>query len=358
MSSGQQVRKLVINTPPDEYPNLSLGENDSTFRIEETNIKPDSIENGEVLIRVIYLSNDPSQRMLIQKGADPKEMYRPPVKKGEVMPTFGAGEVIKSKSRHYTEGDIVAGFFSWSDYVLVREDKILSKIDKDIDPSIFLNLGGYGGLAAYFGLLKVADVKPNHVVVVSAASGSTGSIAIQLAKKVIGCKKVIGITGSNEKILYVKSLGADAAVNFKSLTFEKKLDEALGENQVDIFFDNVGGEVLDHVLSRMSVFGTISVCGAIAGYNKKDEGKIYNWKYIIIRRLRVFGFLLSDHYSEVPGAIQALFEAVKSGQLSVENSSTVVDLSKEKDPFVGIPKAWGLLFESDKKLGKLVTKIA
>lgn len=358
MSSGHQIRKLVINKSPEEYPNLSLGENDSTFRIEESVIKSNSIGNGEVLIRVVYLSNDPSQRGLIQKGADPKKMYRPPVREGEVMPTFGAGEVVRSNSRTYTEGDIVAGFFAWSDYVVVGENKILSKIDKNIDPSIFLNVGGYGGLAAYFGLLKVVNVKPEHVVVVSAASGSTGSIAIQLAKKLIGCKKVIGITGSDEKVLYVKRLGADAVVNFRSLTFEQTFDEALEGNDVDVFFDNVGGEVLDQVLSRMSVFGAISVCGAIAGYNKKEEGKIYNWKYIILRRLRVYGFLVPDYYSEVPSAIQALFEAVKSGKLSVEDSSTVVDLSNEKDPFVGIPKTWGLLFESDKKIGKLVTKIA
>lgn len=193
------------------------------------------------------------------------------------MSAFGVGQVIESKSSKFSKGNLVLGSINWSEYSVLPA-AALSLVEKvgDLSETHFLGALGLTGVTAYYGL-QVVRTGAEDAVVVSGAAGATGSMVVQIAKKILGCKKVIGIAGTDEKCRWVESLGADVCINYKSASFKKEL-KAATDGYVEVYFDNVGGEILDLMLGRMKQFGRIAACGAISNYNNiTDAYGIKNW---------------------------------------------------------------------------------
>lgn len=335
--------------------NFKLDQEDSTFKLVQQPLK--QLKDGHILVRTLYLSNDPTQRSWIQKGLNPERMYTRPVQEGEPMASLGMGEVIESNSTRYKKGDLIVGRLYWSDYCDISEKMVDNKVpDTSIGLPVYLSSLGMTGLTAYFGLLEVAQAKKGDTVVVSAASGATGLMAVQIAKA-LGCH-VIGISGGEDKCKYVEGLGADVCVNYKDPNFKKDIRKALGAKKYcDIFFDNVGGEILDVMLTLTRVGGTIVACGAIAGYNDATKLQVKNWPEIIANRLIVKGFIIIDFHKKYSAAVKQIAQWIKNGQIRTDDTSfSMVDLT-DASKFKDIPNVWGTLF-TDKKPGKLLTKIA
>lgn len=349
--------KITLLNPPSDSVNLNYGEPSSTFKLEKHSPSEDSLSEGQVLVEIQYLSNDPTQRTWIRANQDPKRQYHAPVKKGDIVESLGLGKVAASKSSKYQKGDIVVGLFGWAKQIVVSEEVIVNKIDTSLGLPLPLYLGGLGmtGLTAFFGLTEVGQIKEGQAVLISAASGATGSMAVQLAKHVFKASKVYGIAGSDEKCKWVESIGADYCANYRDKDWQKKLDEAIGENYVDIYFDNVGGEILDFALSHVKAWGRVIACGAISGYNDASKARVNRWFEIISNRLHVQGFIVFDFKDKIPQAVQVISNALKEGKIASTEGVSLVDLS---DNFADVPKVWHRLFTEEKPKGKLVTKIA
>ncbi len=252
------------------------------------------LKDGQALARVRYLSIDPTMRIWM---ADIPQ-YMPPVAIGEVMRSFGLAEVVESRSPQFKKGDKLVGFTGLQDYIVVdgQEARAFHKIPSIpfVSDSAFLGVLGINGLTAYFGMMDIAKPQKGETLVVSAAAGATGSIAGQIGR-IHGCR-VVGIAGSDEKCRWLTDdLGFDAAINYKHPDWKDKL-AATTPKGIDINFENVGGEVMNTVLSRMNLFGRVVVCGLISGYNKEDPG-LASFGTVLIKRLRVQGFILLDYAS-------------------------------------------------------------
>ena len=205
-------------------------------------------------------------------------------------------------------------------------------------------------MTAYYGTKIIARAGKEDTVVVSGAAGATGSMVVQIAKKMLGCKKVVGMAGSDDKCKWVESLGADVCLNYKKSSFKQDLIEAT-DGYVEVFFDNVGGDILDLMLTRMKKGGRVAACGAITDYNKSEKTGLKNWFEVISNRIEIKGFVNLD-FVEGPEAVKEMVTAAKEGKIQVgDENETVVDTS-----FEGIPKTWMLLFEGA-NTGKLVTKL-
>lgn len=349
-------RCFILANPPVSSVEFGEGEN-ATFKLVT---KPMPIpQDGQALVRNIYFSNDPTQRAWIQKGIRPDRMYVEPVKQGQIMRSVGLAQVVELKNPNLVPGDIVNATVQWAEYLLVNDASIFSKItDKRLPLPLYLDVLGTTGLTAYFGLLNVADLKQSDTLVVSAALGATGSMCVQIAKHIIGCK-VVGISGGQEKCAFVKLLGADECVDYKSPTFAKDMKKALDGKFCDVFFDGVGGKILDVMLTLVKPFGQVIACGAIAGYNNPKNGLLGNWGQIITNRLNVKGFIVLDFQKEYPKAMAELGKWIREGKIKYDPSTyTLMDLSKKNDGFTLIPETWGLLFSDTKAPGKLLTKLA
>lgn len=351
--SGQQTRQWVLSNPPSADPVLNGP--DSTFSLESTTLPTPSAD--QVLVKTLYFSNDPAQRGWIQKGMDPERLYTAPVLKGEVMRSYAIAEVIESNASNLAKGQLVMGSMGWTEYAVI-DAKDARPINADasagIRPTHFIGALGGPGLTAYNGLIDVARATKDDVVVVSGAAGATGSIVVQLAKHVLGCKKVIGIAGGAKKCAWVQSLGADVCVDYKAPDFVDELKQAT-EGFVQVYFDNVGGEILDLMLTRMARHGRIAACGAVATYNSLGQGGgLQNWFEIITNRIEVKGFIVTDAVmaGKAAGWIGELVKAVKEGKIQIgEETETVV-----RTQFEDVPRTWTMLFEGG-NTGKLVTEI-
>lgn len=350
---------FVLNEPPVKDVNFNEDDPQATFKLVEKPLR--ELKNGELLIRTLYLSNDPTQRAWIQKGLNPDRMYVDPVMKGDVMRLVGLGQVVALKCSKYKAGDIVNTSLKWADYLIVSEGAVFNLVfDTKLPLPLYLDVLGTTGLTAYFGLLDVAKLTKDDVVVISAALGATGSMCVQIAKHVIGCKKVIGILGGADKCEFVRLLGADACIDYRSKTFARDMVQALGSDKYcDVFFDGVGGKILDVMLALTKPFGRVVACGAISGYNDFSQSRVLNWPQIITNRLAVNGFIVLDYQKRYGEAIQHLLQWIKEGKIKYDNSTyTVVDLLKSKEDFGKIPLTWGILFNKDKGPGKLLTKVS
>ncbi|EDU43829.1 NADP-dependent leukotriene B4 12-hydroxydehydrogenase [Pyrenophora tritici-repentis Pt-1C-BFP] len=266
------------------------------------------------------------------------------------------GEIVTSSTDKLPKGQLVMGDFGWTEYT-VQNVKAVRPIQADesagIRPTHFIGSLGGPGITAYAGLIDTARATASDTVVVSGAAGATGSMVVQLAKHVVGCKRVIGIAGGPEKCKWVESLGADICVDYKSASFEKDL-KAATEGFVEVYFDNVGGDILSLMLSRMKRFGRIAACGAVATYNSMADSGVKNWFEIISNRLEVKGFIVIDAITSGKAGpwIQEMIGAVKEGKIRVgEETETVV-----KTKFEDVPKTWMMLFEGGNR-GKLVTEV-
>lgn len=269
------------------------------------------------------------------------------------MGARGIAEVVESKSSKFPKGSLVVASTNWSEYNVLNE-AACSPVQQvgDLSPTHFLGALGLTGLTAYYGL-QVVRAGPDDVVVVSGAAGATGSMVVQIAKHMLGCKKVIGIAGTDDKCKWVESLGADACLNYKSSSFKEELKKAT-EGFVQVYFDNVGGEILDLMLGRMARFGRVAACGAISGYNNtSDAYGIKNWFEVITQRIEIRGFIVLDAGAKIPQLVSELTQAYKDGKLKIgAENETVMPTN-----FEGVPQTWMKLF-SGANTGKLVTKIA
>jgi NADPH-dependent curcumin reductase len=265
-----------------------------TTRLEETDV-PEPGE-GEALARVRYLSIDPT----IRTWMDDAPGYLPPIAIGEVVRSGGVAEVVRSNSERHKPGDLLFGFTGWQDYVVASEVAGYRGLPSGVSPTIALSLFGVTGMTAYFGLIDVGRVKEGDVVVVSGAAGATGSTVGQIAR-IKGAAKVIGIAGGPQKCAWiVDELGFDEAIDYKSDDVAARLRETAGEG-IDLYFDNVGGAILDACLAQLAMRGRVVLCGAIASYNDRSAltGPA-NYRNLIIKRGRMEGFLILDYFDRLP----------------------------------------------------------
>jgi NADPH-dependent curcumin reductase CurA len=298
---------------------------------------------GEVLIRTEYLSLDPSMRGQMENRAD----YVAPLQIGDVMRAGGVGRIVRSRNPAYPEGARVTGTFGMQDYAVSNgRDVPFRVMDADLDPTLILGVLGGTGMTAYFGLLELGQPKPGETVVVSGAAGATGSIAGQIAK-LKGCR-VIGIAGSADKCRWLtEELGFDAAINYRTDDVGAALDR-LCPSGIDIYFDNVGGAILDLCLARIATHARVVLCGGISRYNQ--SGPIpgpANYFNLVFRRARMEGFIVLDYATRFPEAVAEMRRWIDAGQL--KQQVTVIDGFRE------LPRALIRLFEGY-NTGKMMVK--
>jgi len=270
---------------------------------------------GEALIKVHYLSLDPYMRGRM----DDVKSYAPPQKLGEVMVGGTVGEVVDSKSDKLRVGDMVFGMGGWQEYFVTDAGAVRFVDTRRFTASAYLGVLGMPGVTAWYGLLRIGQPKAGETVVVSAASGAVGSVVGQLAK-ITGCRAV-GFAGGPAKCAHVvDELGFDACIDYKS-DGARAAFTAATPNGVDVVFENVGGAIFDMALARMNTAGRIALCGLIAGYNGQDIA-LRNVRSILVYRLSVTGFIMSDHMPLWPEALQELGQHVASGALKYRESIT------------------------------------
>src|ERR1700733_15035382 len=270
---------------------------DSDFNFVETEASTPG--EGEVLVRSIMLSVDPTQR-----GWIAFDTYLPAVKIGEVVRSMGAGRIVASKNPDFAVGDIVSGLVGWQDYVVMNPKGQLNKLPPGAPLELAMSVFGATGITAFFGLLEVGRPVSGETIVVSGAAGATGSVVGQIAK-IKGCR-VIGLAGGAEKCRWLMDEARfDAAIDYKSENVPARLKE-LCPKGIDIFFDNVGGAVLDAALARLAMRGRIVLCGGIANYNAMEPAPgPKNYLNLVVQRGRMEGFLVLDYMSGAARGITA-----------------------------------------------------
>jgi len=299
---------------------------------------------GEFRVRIEYISLDPAMRGWMSEGRS----YVPPIKLGEVMRAYAAGIVEVSNHEAFRPGDAVQGLFGAQRYALSKGTSVV-KVDTALAP-LPRWIGGLGmpGWTAYFGLIEVGQPKAGETVVVSAASGAVGSLVGQIAK-IKGCRAV-GIAGGADKCAYVSGeLGFDACVDYKAGDLAARLKAAC-PGGIDVNFENVGGEVLDTVLSQMNTFGRVALCGLISGYNAAEAPPgPKNIRAVLTQRLKVQGFIVTDWAARIPEAIAQLGRWHKEGRLKIREDVREGGL----DAFADV---LNLLYTGGNR-GKLVLKV-
>ncbi len=317
----------------------------ANFTLVETPVP--GLTDGQVLVKHHYLSLDPYMRGRMN---DVKS-YAPPQPLGQVMVGGTAGEVIDSRHPAFAAGDRVVGMGGWQQYSVVNANSrgALRKVDAGVPLSAYLGAVGMPGVTAWYGLTKIIEAKAGQTVTVSAASGAVGSAVGQLARA-RGCRAV-GIAGGKEKCAYVvDELGFEACIHYRQHADWKSLSRALKEaapGGIDGHFENVGGAVLDAVLVRMNDFGRIAVCGMISGYDGEPI-PLHNPAIILTARLRVEGFLVSEHMVVWPEALAELGARVADGSLKYRET-IAQGLEAAPEAFLGLLRG--------KNFGKQLVKL-
>ena len=302
-----------------------------------------NIGDGEVLVRNLYLSCDPTQRSWTAGRT-----YMPAVAIGDVMRSFAVGVVQGSRHPDFREGQIVYGLFGWQDYCAARPDDLfkMQVVPPGVPIEAAVGVFGLTGLTAYFGLLHVAALERGETVVVSGAAGATGSVAGQIAK-IKDCR-VVGIAGGAEKCDYLTRIGFDAAIDYKSENVMTRLRETC-PGGVNVFFDNVGGRLLDAVLLHLAMRARVVLCGSISGYNTAAPEGPRNYMQLLVRRSRMEGFVMTDYNQHVPEAIETLSGWVADGRIQ-HRSDVVTGLENA-------PSALARLFSGENR-GKQLVSVA
>ena len=308
------------------------------FKLAEAPVPTaDQLTDGQVLVRHHYLSLDPYMRGRMNDS----KSYAEPQPLNAVMIGGTVGEVVASKHARYAVGDSVVGMGGWQEYSVVDANQrgILTKVDtRHIPLSAYLGSVGMPGVTAWYGLMKIIAPKAGETIVVSAASGAVGSVVGQLAK-VHGCR-VVGIAGGPDKCRYVtEELGFDACLDHKQLTDLRSFSSALkaaAPNGVDGCFENVGGIGLDAVMLRANAFSRVALCGLIAGYNGEPL-VMQNPSLILINRMKLEGFIVSEHPEVWPEAMQELGGLVASGRMKFRES-VAQGIASAPEAFLGLLK--------------------
>jgi NADPH-dependent curcumin reductase CurA len=304
-----------------------------------------AVGDGQFLVRNLWLSCDPTQR-----GWMERDTYVPAIPIGGVIRAISAGQVVESRHPGFAKGDLVSGAFGWQDYDVSDGGGFVppARIPSGVDLPTALSLFGITGLTAYFGLLDVGAPRPGDTVVVSGAAGSTGSFAAQIAK-VKGCR-VVGIAGGETKCSWLtRDLALDAAIDYRAGRVAERLAE-LCPNGVDVYFDNVGGEILDAVLAHLAIGARVVLCGAISVYNDLEHAPgIRNYVNLIIRGGTMRGFLVLAYAGRFAEAVADLGAWAAAGR--IKNRVDVVT------GLENAPDALRRLFTGE-NLGKQLVKIA
>ncbi|MGM0752002.1 MAG: NADP-dependent oxidoreductase [Bacillota bacterium] len=313
------------------------------FNFKEIEVPKPS--KGQVLVKTLYLSVDPYMR---GRMSDAKS-YVEPFQLNEALAGGAVGEVVESESGHFQKGDFVVGMLPWQEYSVADEKQVRS-IDPNVAPiSTHLSILGMTGLTAYFGLLDIGQPKEGETVVVSGAAGAVGSVVGQIAK--IKGARVVGIAGSDEKVSYLTdTLGFDAGINYKTTdNIYAALKEAC-PNGIDVYFENVGGEIGDAALSLLNKHARVPVCGAISSYNKTDRDLGPRVQTRLIKSSALMkGFVVNDYNDRFKEGATELGQWLSKGKLQYEETITE-GLENVTDAFLG-------LFQG-KNIGKQLVKIA
>jgi hypothetical protein len=337
MTHGPNRRWLLAERPQGKI-------DDKNFRwVEEPVPEPEG--DREILVRNLYLSVDPTQR-----GWIARDTYLPAVKIGEVVRSFALGRVVRSQSAAYPEGALVQGLFGWQDYALVPATGrgAPTKVPPGVPIPLAMSALGLTGLTAYFGLLDIAKPKEGETVVISGAAGATGSMVGQIAR-IKGCRAV-GIAGGRDKCEWlVREARFDAAVDYKAEDVAARLRE-LCPKRIDVYFDNVGGPLLDVALAQLAMHARVVICGAIANYNDTEPAPgPKNYMSLLVNRARMEGFVVSDFMGRAPEAVMQMMSWVSSGQ--------IVDRVDVQEGLENAPRTLRRLFAGDNR-GKQLLKIA
>ena len=344
-----QNKEIIFASRPSGVPALN------NFKIEDAPLPQPN--DGEVLVRMLYISVDPYLRGRMREGRS----YIAPFEVGQVIESGGVGEVIESRSPKFQNGDIVTGMFGWRLYNVAKAEGLMKVGNagtantgiagvSSVSPSITTALGvlGMPGLTAYFGLLDIGQPKAGETVVVSGAAGAVGTTVCQIAK-IKGCR-TIGIAGSDEKNRYLREeLGVDATINYKTVSGMLQALKEVCPSGVDIYFDNVGGEISDAVMPHLKHGARIVICGQISLYNldRPDVGPRPQ-PYLLINSALMKGFIITEYSARFAEGVTQLSQWLAAGKLSYPESIA--------EGFENTPKAFIGLFNGE-NLGKQIVKV-
>ncbi|KAI9372441.1 hypothetical protein BJX61DRAFT_447186 [Aspergillus egyptiacus] len=308
-------KQIIYNTPPAPAINPSL--ESGTFRLRTASL-PDknNVPANKLLVRVHYLSLDPAMRQWLTA----KRSYIEPVKLGAVMRGQSIAQVVAvgrdlRATSDFKPGDWVTAYSGWQEYALLGTKEVEKiTIPAGGRPTDAMSVLGMTGLTAYFGMVEIGQPRAGDTVVVSGAAGATGMVAGQIAK-IKGAKRVVGLAGSDDKCEFlVKELGFDAAINYKSPDWRKQLKEATPE-YIDVYFDNVGGEILDACLARAARDSRFVICGAISQYNSAKPQGPASFMNVISQRITLKGFIVFDFAKKYSSALQEMATWLEQGKL-------------------------------------------
>ena len=339
MNSNRTNRSWRLRQRPEGI----IDENDLELVTDEI----PEIQEGQVLAKTIYFSLDPTNRIWMSDI----DQYMEPVEIGDIMRAGGSLAIVEeSKVPHVKAGDIVQGGMhgGWQEYFIIPgEEAAAIPLVESIPLTALISVLGFTGPTAYFGFLDIGQPKKGETVVVSAAAGAVGSIVCQIAK-IKGCR-VVGIAGSDEKCNWLKNdLKVDEVINYKKDDILESLKEKCPEG-IDIYFENVGGETLDAALTLMNNYGRIPVCGLISMYNDWETPGPKMFRNILMKRLTVKGFLVSDYLDRYAESLESLSEWMAEGKIQYK-----VDIVEGIE---NAPSAVNKLFTGE-NTGKLVIKVS
>jgi len=330
-------RQWVLTSRPKGMPGRE------NFELRETPVP--KIGEGQFLIRNLYLSCDPAQRAWMSR-----DTYVPMIPLGDVMHSGAVGEVVATQHPGFSEGDLVQGMFGWQDYTTSDGKGFIpvTKLPPGVPIPTCMSVFGLTGLTAYFGMLDVGDPKAGETVLVSGAAGATGSIAAQIAK--VKGARVVGIAGGAEKCAWLgQEVGLDAVIDYRSEPVRRRIAE-LCPRGLNVYFDNVGGEILDAALANLARGARVVLCGAISTYNDMEAAAgPRNYTNLIIQRAKMEGFLVTDFAARFPAAIGDLATWASEGKLRDR-----VDVAEGLE---NAPDAFRRLFTGE-NVGKQLIRIA
>ncbi|GGJ81632.1 putative NADP-dependent oxidoreductase YfmJ [Lentibacillus kapialis] len=328
--------QIILAERPEGMPDKN------TFQFVKKDLE--NVKDGQVLIKTLYVSVDPYMRGRMENV----ESYVEPFKLHQVIEGGSIGEVLESKSDQYKAGDVVMGMFGWQTYYVAGENEV-RQIDLSIAPiTTNLHILGMTGLTAYFGLLDIGKPKAGETVVISGAAGSVGSTVGQIAK--IKGARVVGIAGSDEKINFLKEeLNFDEGINYRTTDDIKADLQRACPDGVDVYFDNVGGEISDAVMTELNRNARVPVCGAISSYNKEEQDIGLRVQQILIKKSALMqGFTIGNYSDRFKEGAKQLGKWLQEGELTYRETI--------REGFENIPEAFLDLFRG-KNIGKLLVKI-
>ncbi|WP_295799438.1 NADP-dependent oxidoreductase [uncultured Microbulbifer sp.] len=335
--SREHNRRLVLASRPKGAPS------DDNFRLEQTDIP--SPADGQVLLRTVFLSLDPYMRGRMSDAPS----YAEPVAIDDVMVGGTVNRVVESKLDGFSDGDWVLSYTcGWQDYALSDGTMLINLGKNPTQPSMALGLLGMPGFTAYMGLLDIGAPREGETLVVAAATGPVGATVGQIGK-LKGCR-VVGVAGGAEKCDFaVNELGFDACIDHYADDFDRQLAAAC-EDGIDVYFENVGGKIMDQVIARLNDFSRMPLCGLISTYNATEPVPgPYNFSNLLMRRTLLKGFIVIDYFPRFPEGIQQMAQWLMAGKIKFE--ADIVD------GLENAPASLSRLFEG-KNLGKLMVKVS